>query len=645
MANQNSQKVRRTSNRDKKAEHFALLHLKCLLLDAHQNLPLYRSADYRRDVMTLEKRLHNEGLPFVTSMLPKYMSGFLSLIEGDIALFPSFKMKGVYPAFLGGLAHSVIHDGSTVKNRANALKYLYNFCVSFKKLQGPYKKEKLRDQFNEFCEVDASLCFEASIEAKIPILESAREFIGKFTRGLDLESRHCIPRPGPGATNSPIQSSMRYRPHRRYRQVEEVFPLWDAWSCGPWDFVNTDMSDYIRDKINDPLLDFPTSRFKFVPKTRDKARGICIEENDVQFLQQALRRLITKRIEKTWLGNHIALNDQSVNAALALRSSVDRYYCTIDMSEASDRISRDLVFYLFQDNVELCDALDALSTRYIVPPKEADDGTPLETKKFAPMGSALCFPVMSLVHYALIRAIILQTNCTDREIYAKQIYVYGDDIIIPVACYRAVVDWLPIFGMKLNTGKSFHRSHFRESCGIHAYYGVIVTPVFVKQIPNQRKPGFLSSCLSVERDLFKNGFENTARFHRQYIQQHYGEMPYVNERTNLVGFRRPNLTNVIHLTYHGGYKTRWNDDHMAYDFRCKVFVTEKTEHEIRTQSEALLRWHCQRPSLTGTITLDKGTMLETKWNHTCVDATGATRWRWRWLTESAVRGSLALTVS
>jgi hypothetical protein len=640
MATLKSQKVRRTGNRDKLAEHFAFLHLKCLLHDAHQHLPHYRSADLRRDILTLDKRISNEGLPFVTAMLPKIAAGVLALLEGETAVFPSFKMKGVYPCFLSGLAHTVVNDSNGTYERAVALKYLYNVCVAFKKLRGPYKKEQLAEQYSKFCAVDSSLNFEASIEAKLPILENARIFLARILRGLSIEDKNCIPRPGPGATNSPTQPSMRYRPHRRFLQVEEVFPLWESWSFGPWDFVNTDMTEHVRRLLDEPYVRFPTSRFKFVPKTWEKARGICIEENEVQYLQQALRRLIVKRIEKTSLSNHIALNDQSVNAELALKASIDKYYCTIDMSEASDRISRALVFYLFQDNEELCDALDALSTRYIKPPEEADTTELLEAKKFAPMGSALCFPVMSLVHYALIRAIILLSNITDREIYAEQIYVYGDDIIIPTACYTAITSWLPLFGMKLNTDKSFHRSHFRESCGIHAYHGMNITPVFVKQIPNQRKPGRISSCLAVESDLHKNGFERTARFHRRYIRDQYGYMPFVNDCTNVVGFRRSSFTDIFSLRDVVGYKARWNDDYLAYEYRCKVFVTSKTENEPPTQSEALLRWHCQRPSKDGTITQDKGTMLETKWTHTCVDSTGPTSWRWRWLTESEVRGSM-----
>jgi hypothetical protein len=133
---------------------------------------------------------------------------------------------------------------------------------------------------------------------------------------------------------------------------------------------------------------------------------------------------------------HINFRDQSINGELALRSSKDKFYATIDMKAASDRVSRDLVSYLVQDNRELHDAIMALSVEVIELPDEIGFVEQFPCAKYAPMGSALCFPIMSLVHYSLCRAIIRQSQASLSD--SKDVYVYGDDIIVPSHCAQAL---------------------------------------------------------------------------------------------------------------------------------------------------------------------------------------------------------------
>jgi hypothetical protein len=385
---------------------------------------------------------------------------------------------------------------------------------------------------------------------------------------------------------------MRYRPHKLYAQIERQFPAWDGWySSHPWNFVV--QSDIYR-RLYANVIDEPTSRFKFVPKTQDKARGICIEENEVQFLQQAVRRLITRHILRDkHLKTRIALNDQNVNAGLALKSSLTRDMSTIDMSDASDRVARDLVSWLFQDNPELHDALMALSTKWIEPPKEAGGQPLMRTNKFAPMGSALCFPVMSLVHFCLCRAIILLSDIADRQEKSHSVYVYGDDIVIPSDCYTAITDWLPRFGMKLNQTKSFVHSHFRESCGIHAYKGHDITPVYVKHIPYPQSIGTLCALLAVERDLFLKGFTSTAGLHRKRIQECFWNIPEVPLDSPVIGFKRPSVRLEGSPALRGAFqKRRWSDDLHCWEYLATVLIDKLQVSHIPTEHEALLHWQC-----------------------------------------------------
>jgi hypothetical protein len=289
----------------------------------------------------------------------------------------------------------------------------------------------------------------------------------------------------------------------------------------------------------------PSSRFKFVPKTYTKMRGICIEENEVQWHQQAIRRALYRHIGKHPLtSGYVNFTTQLVNRDLALEGSVSGEWATIDMSSASDRISRKLVAYLFGENKELLKAIEACSTDTVELPevKGVHFIELMPVNKIAPMGSAICFPIMALVHFALIKAILNHSSvarCNTRDVY-----VYGDDIIARRSCVQAIYDYLPLFGMKINTDKSFSRGYFRESCGLHAYKGVEVTPVRFKTVLSPTSsPQMLATALRLEEAFYYKGFSHTAGLLRQDIldvSRKYGitHVPYVNTKSPMFGFFR-----------------------------------------------------------------------------------------------------------
>jgi hypothetical protein len=293
------------------------------------------------------------------------------------------------------------------------------------------------------------------------------------------------------------------------------------------------------------IKDAPTSRFKFVPKTNKKPRGICIEENEVQWLQQGLRKALVERIE-----NHpitkgmVNFTSQQINGALALDGSQTGRWATLDMSSASDRISRRLVSYLFGGNKSLLDMILACSTETIELPEVRGmnfvDELPIN--KIAPMGSAICFPIMALTHFALIRAILEFSVVPQDKI--TDVYVYGDDIIVHTECVQAIYDMLPLYGMKFNEEKSFSRSRFRESCGLHAYEGREVTPARFKIARKNLRLSDVPGILRLEEAFYNRGFRKTAEYLRIQVQrcavQHGIEVFYpVPTNSSLFGFYRP----------------------------------------------------------------------------------------------------------
>jgi hypothetical protein len=103
---------------------------------------------------------------------------------------------------------------------------------------------------------------------------------------------------------------------------------------------------------------------------------------------------------------------------------------------------------------------------------------------FAPMGSAVCFPVETLVFWALTMASLMlvrprfekkthlrpygrlfapfQGNV--REL-ASEICVFGDDIIAPEDCVSTLITTLSSVGCSVNMSKTCRTTPFRESCG------------------------------------------------------------------------------------------------------------------------------------------------------------------------------------
>jgi len=106
-------------------------------------------------------------------------------------------------------------------------------------------------------------------------------------------------------------------------------------------------------------------------------------------------------------------------------------------------------------------------------------------RSFAPMGSAVCFPVESVIFWALAVSSIWNSentlDCEGRRLIEESVYVFGDDIIIPTKYAQQVMDDLTLFGLKFGPEKCFTKGPFRESCGCNAFDGERIEPVMIKK--------------------------------------------------------------------------------------------------------------------------------------------------------------------
>lgn len=593
--------------------NFAKTYLSNILTDGYTSLRAwYGAADHLRDLDTLNRRIECEGISFLVDLLPSLFDSFLLVLEGGVPVYTGFRSRNGVPVFLRRL-FSLVQDSSvTSETQARAMEILYSICVAFKKLRGEPDRDSLQRNWEAFVDVEAEIgCINLDDDELQPILNNYQRACERYAGTLDYQSKAFVPRPGPGAVVGNIARSLRYSPHVMYTQLDEVFPYDEWFYSHPWDLVgeSRNYKRLIEQKVSEPI-----SQYLCVPKTFRKWRGICKEANETQFLQQAVRRLMMVSIRRYYYKN-LPLEDQSVHAHYAKRASYNRKSATIDESEASDRILRRLVQRGFSQT-EFWKYLDALSTRTIMRPKWAKGGKKfLRTHKFAPMGSAICFPVMSLIHLFLIQAIIEEHHKIDadgsyitystRRSLASQVSVYGDDIVLPSAVVPLIYYWLPKFGMKINQTKSFVHSHFRESCGCHAYKGVDITPVYLKYTPSQTTtdtmaPKALVSLLSNESLLHKKGFHRAARFLRtQLIAKCDFPLTYVPSGSRMVGFIRP--SSEIHVPalktfLSGSCRQKWDRLRQTYTYRVLTFQAQKEEGVIPTSHEALLRAYCIKPS-------------------------------------------------
>jgi hypothetical protein len=120
-------------------------------------------------------------------------------------------------------------------------------------------------------------------------------------------------------------------------------------------------------------------------------------------------------------------------------------------------------------------------------------GEILRTKKFAPMGSALCFPVECIIFAAIVEyAIDRAGDPPKRSLYC----VYGDDIVVETEYAEGVISALEEFGFTVNRDKSFYtitHLNFRESCGGEFLFGDDVAPV---RIPRRFRGIRPDKCLA-----------------------------------------------------------------------------------------------------------------------------------------------------
>lgn len=208
------------------------------------------------------------------------------------------------------------------------------------------------------------------------------------------------------------------------------------------------------------------SEYFTVPKTATSLRGAEKNPELNMLCQKGIGNMIRRRLKRV----RIDLNDQSYNQYLAGCGSRTGSLATIDLKAASDSVSlrlvRDLLpasWYRF---------IEMTRSEHIVLP----DGRFHTLEKVSSMGNGFTFELESLIFWALSSAVVDLSGIEDRRIG-----VYGDDIIVHHSVANSLVNTLAYCGFETNVDKTWCEGPFRESCGKHYFYGLDVTPIYIKE--------------------------------------------------------------------------------------------------------------------------------------------------------------------
>lgn len=393
------------------------------------------------------------------------------------------------------------------------------------------------------------------------------------------------------------------------------------------------------------------SWLQFVRKDYKSVRTICKEPTTFMWAQQALMNALVRAIARSSLSSVVDIQSQDKNRNQAQLASEGGTFSTLDLKGASDRVSKKLIEALFSG--KLLDMLMATRTSLVqLPADEWGNEDVVLVNKFAPMGSAVCFPIQSIV-FALIAILCnhLHVHGIDIREYLESgiprikhyvvppvegTCVYGDDIIIPDNQTQGMIHLLTALGFVVNTSKSFYGdAAVRESCGIFALDGADVTPILfkVKGIMEDTHDSVLGR-IALCNALFKLGYHRARDAVMRSLAPRYyvvvdPESCYSTQGCAIHGYEG-----------NPGRKARWNK-HLC---RLEIKITRPRfteDHEVGSKMG-----DNDNPITVNRRDRDKRTNAESRYrlslwlarpftveggSHTIpIDTDRVSKWGWRW---------------
>lgn len=425
------------------------------------------------------KRLRAEGISFITKILPKYSTYALNCIEAKKILdarasgFTHFELKGNSPRFLAGLLRDAVLNKSAV-----SLRVIRQLCDFFYKMAFAMEERDLAKAEIDYVKTDAVAVVTDWDKAKR--MRGLLHTLFPMVANTKFETvlKDSRPRDGGGSVADtgkhkaahgfkPIQAIKRLSTSAigsHLKKAESHKGLFRAFQARVRD---------LREVFN-PIEEDRIAELAFVPKDSRGPRTISMEPMFHLRVQLAIGDWMAKTLIHESRGR-INFSDQTVNQKLAKEASKDRKNVTADMEKASDRVLNELVQFLTRHTYAVREGCVKYRSTHV----RLTNGRLHRLRKFANMGSGLCFPILSLTVYLSAVDDLVRMGIPLEEA-RMLVYTFGDDLIVPSWAYARVKKGLESVGLAVNLKKSFSTGNFRESCGGDYYYGVDVTPLRLK---------------------------------------------------------------------------------------------------------------------------------------------------------------------
>jgi hypothetical protein len=520
-----------------------------------KDIERWNAIDLSKSAEVFFGRLDKEGFSFASRLIPELGKSLDAVLSGGTWVRPKmFKAKtnsDVRPALFHELFSLVLNDkGEELDNPSiTAVKDIRQIAGLFYKYEMPIDKDMIDRTWSQMIETDESLGKPELSDDLKKVIHLSRTLLAELLHGVNPKTG--IPGHGPGAVSEGYENWVKSSFHDQPTQKALNYFGWEYFFSNPKD-IERSMSKHghvtLTGKVSKPY-----SKFACVPKDSRGPRTICEEGVFNQYLQQGIKNLLYELIEGHPLtAGHVNFTDQTINGSLALwGSSIERDIVTLDMKEASNRITWWLVKLLFPPS--WVDALDATRSECV-----QHGNRTVAVNMYAPMGSALCFPIESLVHWSIAVSSLVLIYGYELDDVLSGVYVYGDDIVLRGLPYKGLFYVFEKLKMKFNQGKCCTGGRFRESCGTDAYRGEHVNPLRIKKpILSSGSASDLVAAVSYANTAFNDGLHELAGCLQELISElWHTKIPYVIENSDVIGYTSSRLNATPGLNRHA--KVRFN---------------------------------------------------------------------------------------
>jgi hypothetical protein len=567
--------------------------------------------DSLRDSETCRLRVAQEGISFLCKTLPTLGKALDEALETGLFIRPRH-FKGVVkganmPAFMQGCFKRIISsDGRLLQDPDPlAIRFVRQVSFMFYKYEIPFTEEQADLAIDNFFNIETSLYLQEDFDNDL--VRGSSYHLREVFSGFDPSD--ISPRHGPGAVYTSERLEEKFDFKRNFVRASNLYPLVKHFTVGGF----AELSDRWDQKKYFDSRYYSVSKICLVPKDSRGPRLISSEPLEQMFLQQGLSISLVRWLENSRFSRgHVNFTRQDINQALALSSSKTSEWATLDLKDASDRISLKLVRALF-NKTELLPYLEGLRSTHTLTPR--GDVVPLS--KHAPMGSALCFPILACSIWSLLVVGLAQECKVTLRETEQWVFVYGDDIIVKTEHALSAITILESVGLKVNSSKSYLRGKFRESCGVDAFNGVDVTPRRIRTLwtgLSSDGEGY-ASYVALLNHLRDRGYIHAAQFIQGKLEATYGVIPYVVSTSGLPGVVVPSLLQAIQGNLERNVRMRRDPSTQNVVVRGPFLTPNRRKTRLRGWARLFRNLCCgagEEPSVT---VLPRSVKLKHGWRH------------------------------